>query len=175
MDLKIAKGWAEALKSSLVVSFEGSGFVPRSFIVGSIRREKQKEISDIDILAVIPDRYLKKLDSLEVKLRGYEIVQSIGGRRRISIKVRRKNVTLKVDVFIALHSEEPYALMHHTGSARYNTRIREHAKNKGWKLNQYGLYYRSNGKKVRGSGAVTSEQDLAKFLGVSYRHPKVRG
>lgn len=173
-----ANQWAQALAQSMSISFPGQGFRPTIHIVGSIRREKPKGISDIDLLVVVPSHFESKLDASEIKLRnGFEILKNIGGGRRRTMWVRRpsmKGGIIQLDVFVALRLEEPFALFHHTGSADYNIRIRKFANSKGWKLNQYGLYSMKTGKKVRGSGTIKSERDLAKFLGVSYRHPKVR-
>ena len=79
-----------------------------------------------------------------------------------------------VDLFLAYDDEMPYALLHHTGSHRYNIRIRAHAKNRGWRLNQYGLFIAETARRVRGSRQLTTEGDLARFLGVTPRPPHLR-
>ena len=80
---------------------------------------------------------------------------------------------VKVDFFVCTPKEKPFMLFHYTGSRAYNIRTRALAKRKKWKLNQYGLYHFSN-RRVKGSGQIKTENDLAKFLGVSYRPPENR-
>jgi len=81
---------------------------------------------------------------------------------------------IKADLFLADPADKPFALFHYTGSRDYNIRTRAHAKHRGWKLNQYGLYSIATGHRVRGSVAIRTERDLARFLKVSYRPPEDR-
>ena len=82
--------------------------------------------------------------------------------------------TVQVDLFFVQPKELPYALFHYTGSRQYNIRTRAHARARGWRLNQYGLYAGDSDRRVKGSGRIRSERDLAAFLGVGYRAPNNR-
>lgn len=168
MELSTAQEAAAKYMKALRVSLPGVKFVPRSHAVGSVRREKKEGISDIDILVVLPDKFKGK--PLQIEWADIKMRQQTKGERRIAFRDRRR----KVDVFIAYKSEEAFALFHHTGSKYYNIRLRNLAKMKGWRLNQYGVFEIATGSKVRGSGAISTERELAAFLGVSYRHPRVR-
>ena len=91
-----------------------------------------------------------------------------------SARARAIARTVQVDLFFVQPKELPYALFHYTGSRQYNTRTRAHARPRGWRLNQYGLYAGDSDRRVKGSGRIRSERDLAAFLGVSYRAPNNR-
>lgn len=153
------------------------------FSVGSIRR-RSPYLKDIDLLVVVPERFgdswARVLDRVVLAAAGRddrcEVVDAYArGKRRYSFVVRCGGSAYGVDLFLALASEKPFALFHHTGSAVYNIRTRAHAKKRGWKLNQYGLFSAATGHRVRGSSAIKTERDLAKFLGVSFRPPSGRG
>ena len=152
--------------------------------VGGVRRRSPRS-KDLDILVTVPDgtRVRGLLASAELSgpkaSRGRAALAlaetyASGGRRR-SLIVRRGAKRYAVDLFLATRGEEPYALFHYTGDKDYAIRIRAHAKRRGWKLNQYGLFYAQRpGVRVRGSAAIRTERQLASFLGVTYRAPAAR-
>lgn len=154
----------------------------RVLLVGSARRGKPV-VKDLDLLLVAapspaappgPSESLAALSfrpSTASSRRPRLLTSYSSGARRRSAIVRHHGKNYRVDFFFARESEKPYALFHHTGSSRYNIRIRAHAKARGWRLNQYGLYDRATGRRVRGTSRLRTEEDLARFLGVSYRLP----
>ena len=79
-----------------------------------------------------------------------------------------------VDLFLVQARELPFALFHYTGSRLYNVRTRAHAKRRGWRLNQYGLFDAATGRRVRGSAHIRTEREVAALVGVSYRSPSDR-
>jgi len=102
-----------------------------------------------------------------------------GSRRRSLIlraegrgQARAQNY--RSDFFVTTADERAYALYHYTGSRDYNIRTRAHAKRLGWLLNQYGLFDAASGHRVRGTAAIRTERDLARFLGVTYHPPRAR-
>ena len=143
----------------------------QALAVGSIRRRKPR-IKDLDVLIIAPREWRDVLANLRVGNSAVRVLDSYtSGDRRRSLIVRTAGGKYKVDLFLARHSERAFALYHHTGSRRYNIRIRAHAKSRGWKLNQYGLFSARTGKPVAGSGSVRTEEQLAALLGVTYRRP----
>ena len=62
-------------------------------------------------------------------------------------------------------------MMQYTGPKSYNIRIRKYVKNKGWLLNQYGIFYAGTNNIVKGSDNIKSEKDITKFIGTNYYHP----
>jgi len=170
---------AEALVRALRLRLRNRGRsqASRLRVVGGLRRGKAV-VKDVDLLYVIPDDSPLTLGGLTLAdggsptLKAVQVVNSGDRRRTFTVCFRGK--IRQVDLFQAYQSELPFALYHHTGSSTYNIRLRAHAKARGWKLNQYGLFYRSDGKKVRGTGRIRSERSLARFLGVAYRAPEDR-
>lgn len=130
-------------------------------IAGSYRR-RQETIGDIDIL-VTCDNNWGIMDSF-VKYDGVEEILSKGETR--------SSVILKseIQVDIRVMSEKSYgaALLYFTGSKPHNIAIRKIAKQKGWKVNEYGLF---EGEKFI---AGVSEDEMYKKLGLSYIPPELR-
>ncbi len=158
--------------------------------VGSIRRRRPTH-KDLDFLVVVPSKKILLSMQQKAAARLLSVPESKaavvdtylrGSRRRSMIVAYRAPKTKKkkhyrVDLFFTTATELPFALFHYTGSKRYNIRTRAHAKRKGWRLNQYGLFTAAPGQEatpVRGASSIKSEEDLAKFIGVSYREPTNR-
>jgi DNA polymerase (family X) len=174
--LATAASIGEELRRSLKI--RGGPYIGprRIWVVGSVRRGKDRT-KDLDILVVLPGAPGKKshLENIVSTTPRIAILHSYAsGERRRSFIVRHRRRNYRVDMFLAYDSELPYALYHHTGSRRYNIRIRAHAKSQGWKLNQYGLFDASTGRRVHGSSGIKTEADLANFIGVTPREPHAR-
>ncbi len=153
-------------------------------LVGGIRRQSAT-VKDVDLLVFVPKgvSLAEVLPAARLAGPGRASVAKVfsAGPRRVSMLVRRGAKHFHVDLFAAEAATRPFALFHFTGNAEYNMRVRAHAKSRGWLLNQYGLFVRTDeaakGKKaarVRGSGAITTERELAAFLGITYRAPPAR-
>jgi DNA polymerase (family 10) len=144
---------AEAVAIAHEVADHLSPIAQRVMIAGSIRRHKPT-VGDIDIVV------LPKADG-----------DLAGALRRLDPAVRgRSYFTLahrgaQVNVLPTTAASFGAALLHATGSARYNTALRAKAKGLGLKLNQYGLFDRA-GRMLAGE----SEEDIYKALG----RPRVR-
>jgi DNA polymerase/3'-5' exonuclease PolX len=155
-------------------------------VVGSARRG-EGVLKDLDFLVVAPDaRALPgllagaRLRPPRPGDRASVVAEFSSGERRRTVIVawagpRGGAAHYAVDFFAATAQERPYALYHWTGSYMYNVRTRMAAKRKGWRLNQYGLWYGDTNRRVRGTAGIRTERELANFLGVSYRPPAARG
>lgn len=144
-------------------------------IVGSLRRGVDP-VKDIDLLLVLPDdvelKFVEIRKNDHIKL---EKIISSGDRfTSIIVKDKKKNTKIDIDLFRTDKKNYAFALFHFTGPKEYNIRIREHVKTRGYLLNQYGLFYRSSKKRVRGSEKIKTERSLAKFIGVSFKTPHDR-
>ena len=179
--LRTALALGEKLRHTLKIT--GGPYIgpKRIWIAGSVRRNAHKttgDTKDLDILLVLPNSQRDKKPHLALAVsKKPNIVlrhSYASGNRRRSFIVGYGKKNYRVDMFLAYDDELPYALYHHTGSSRYNIRIRAHAKSQGWKLNQYGLYDAKTGTRLHGSGRIKSEYDLARFIGVTPREPKDR-
>lgn len=182
--LSVAESIVAQLRRRLVFPVAGCEVIP----VGSVRR-KAPRVKDMDILVVVPPGSEAPVDRVlaSVALRPagpsrsegqLEIMDSyVSGKRRRSLVLwasGRRGRYYHVDLFAFAQAEKPFALFHYTGSKAYNIRTRALAKRKGWRLNQYGVFDAASGRRARGSSAIHSEAELARFLGVSYRSPTNR-
>lgn len=131
---------------------------------GSLRR-KQETIGDIDILVTskkkdssqkIMDYFVKYDDVLEVTAKG-DTKSSIILQSGMDADLRVVND----DCFGA-------ALHYFTGSKEHNIKIRDIAKKKGLKINEYGIF---KGKKIVGG---KDENDVFKFVGLPFIIPELR-
>ncbi|MFH0797426.1 MAG: DNA polymerase/3'-5' exonuclease PolX [Candidatus Omnitrophota bacterium] len=134
--------------------------VKRISAAGSLRRMKET-IGDIDILSAGKPAVIRDFISLP-------IVKQVlaAGETKASVLVETNN--LQVD--LRLVSEECYgaALLYFTGSKDHNIKLRSMAKERGWKINEYGLF---EGEKVL---AAKEEEDIYRNLGLVYIPPELR-
>ena len=152
-------------------------------IVGSLRR-KMPFVNDIDLLVVVPSsckNINKILPSMRLKnlkkskqSTGLHIYQTNNGSMRREIVVCTDKKSYKIDLFITKANKLAFALLHFTGSADYNIRIRAYVKKKGMLLNQYGLYDAITNSSIKGSNNIMTEKELTKFIGVTYYPPHKR-
>lgn len=128
---------------------------------GSLRRMKET-IGDIDILAVgdsfeIMDRFvsLPKVTDVIAK-----------GDTKSSVMIG----TVQVDLRVVKDDEWGSALQYFTGSKEHNIHLREIAKEKGFKLSEYGVFRSTDGLKVAGK----TEEEVYETLGLCYIPPELR-
>jgi len=149
---------AEGVYQQVAGYFEELG-IPVS-MAGSLRRGKST-IGDLDILST--DR--RAGDALS-EYPGVEQVLE-RGPRRVSVKLR---MGTQVDVRIFEEDEYGAAMMYFTGSKDHNVAMRNLAIEKGWKLNEYGLFEVKSNKRLAG----TSEEEVFAKLGLQYIPPELR-
>lgn len=130
-------------------------------IAGSYRR-KQETIGDIDILVTCENAH-KIMDEFV----NYEDVQEI-----LSKGETRSSVILKAGIQVDLRAvpQKSYgaALHYFTGSKSHNIAIRKLAKQKGWKVNEYGLF---EGEKFI---AGETEEGIYKKFDLPFIEPELR-
>ncbi len=138
--------------------------VRRLHVAGSLRRWKET-IKDIDILATsssgakaVMDAFTGMPDVQEVLLKG----------------PTRSSVLLKegIQVDLRVVEEESFgaALQYFTGSKAHNIRIREMAAGRGLKINEYGVFRESDGRRLGGE----KEEDVYRLLGLPYIAAELR-
>ena len=71
-----------------------------------------------------------------------------------------------MDIFITNVKEYPFMLLYGTGGQKFNIFMRYIANNKGYILNQKGLYKKD--KRITG---LTTEKKIFKFLEIEYKKP----
>lgn len=134
-------------------------------IVGSYRRKK-KDSGDIDVLFK-GDINLKDLVDI-LKEREILIDDISMGKLKYMGFGKINKYARRIDFLLIPEDEYYTALVYFTGSAEFNTKMRQTAKDKGYKLNEHGLY------KGKEKIAIRSEKELFDILGMEYTEPEKR-
>ncbi|MDP3729128.1 MAG: DNA polymerase/3'-5' exonuclease PolX, partial [bacterium] len=135
--------------------------VEQLVVAGSVRRWKET-IGDIDILVV--SKKPKLVMDAFVSLPGVARIYAHGNTKSM-IKLKSG---LDVDLRAVPGESYGAALNYFSGSKDHNIALRDIAIQKGWKLNEYGLY--SGKKQIAGH----TEEELYKKLGMHYIEPELR-
>jgi DNA polymerase (family 10) len=128
---------------------------------GSLRRGRET-VGDLDLLVTgrdhtgIADHFVK-----------FPGIASILAKGEDKVSVKLKN-DLQVDVRLIERSAYGAALHYFTGSKEHNVAMRDLAKRRGWKLNEYGLF---QGEKVLAS---RTEEEIFAKLGLPWIPPELR-
>lgn len=131
-------------------------------IAGSLRRRRET-IGDLDLLVSLSG----KSEDLMKKFRQYPEVEDVLVSGATKTSVRLSN-GMQADLRVVTTQEFPFALLYFTGSKEHNTVLRQIAKDKGLKLNEYGLFC---GKK---SLPCKSEAEIYEALGLAFIPPELR-
>ena len=141
-------------------------YIENITVAGSVRRMKET-IRDFDILVSAKRENWQKIHDAFVKFPDIEDVQLHG---------QTKSTILLSDYHrqCDLRTVEPEswgaALQYFTGSKHHNIKLREIAKEKGLKINEYGVFDLKSGKKVAGK----TEKEVYAVLGMQYIPPEIR-
>ncbi len=131
-------------------------------LVGSLRRHKET-IGDIDILVTVRG----SSQGLMRKFIKMPQVQDVlaSGEKKSSVRLK---MGIQVDLRVFHPKEFPAAMIYFTGSKEHNTALRHIAKEKGYKLNEYGLF--------KGNKALPckSEEEIYRALGLHFIPPEAR-
>lgn len=131
---------------------------------GSLRRMKET-VGDIDILATGTEGEAI-IDFFTKYPRANRILAS--GKTKGSIVVRIGRDARQVDLRIVRSDSYGAALQYFTGSKAHNIRLRGMAKEKGLKINEYGVF--KGDKKIAGK----NEEEVYKAIGLPYISPELR-
>ena len=129
--------------------------------VGSVRRGTETS-GDLDILASGADTTLADAFT---RFPQVERVLANGGTKA-SILIRGG---FQADLRIVTADQRGAALQYFTGSKAHNIALRDRALERGWKLNEYGLFD-TDEKPLAGA----AEQDIYKALGLAFIEPELR-
>ncbi len=132
-------------------------------IVGSFRR-RRPTVGDIDVLSTAekPEKAMEELCEMS------EVEEVTGkGETKTSVII---SGDVRLDLRIVDEDSWGSALMYFTGSKYHNIEMRDVALDKGFKLNEYGLFDRENGEKVAGE----TEEEVFNELGLEYIPPEMR-
>ena len=128
-------------------------------MAGSLRRGKST-VGDLDLLSTDP----RVVDAMRGCPGVAQVLES--GPRRTSVKL---DEGVQVDVRLFTKEEYGAALVYFTGSKDHNIALRNLAIQKGWKLNEYGLFDKG-GKRLAGE----NEEGVYQKLGLGYVPPELR-
>lgn len=127
---------------------------------GSLRRGKST-VGDLDLLSTD----VRSNDSFVNYPEVDRVIEK--GTTRSSLVLRSGT---QVDLRIVKEGEFGATLMYFTGSKDHNVALRRVAIEKGWKLNEYGLFEQKTDNRVAGA----SEEQVYDKLGLSYIPPELR-
>lgn len=141
--------------------FEGIEEIDKVEVAGSYRRGKET-VGDLDFVvsskkpSIVVDQFIKAPWVQEV---------FASGDMRATVMTRWG---IQVDLLAVIPPLFTSALHHFTGSQAHNVSLREKAKEKGYKISEYGI--------VRDSETYTpsTEKEFYEFLGMSYIPPELR-
>jgi len=144
---------AEAEADALLTHLRASATDGQVVIAGSYRRRRDT-VGDLDVLMIARDG-----GAAGDRLAGYDNVASVSahGPTRTAVVLRSG---IQVDLRVVPKASYGAALLYFTGSKAHNITLRGLANDRGWKLNEYGLF---TGKR-RIAGAT--EEEIYQKLGL---------
>lgn len=130
---------------------------------GSYRRGRET-VGDLDLLVVASDRK-RAMDQFEsFPGRSQTILR---GETKVSIRVGK---AFQVDLRLVDDSEFGAAMQYFTGSQAHNVHVRRIAKQKGLKVNEYGVFRLDDESRIAGA----SEQEVYHAIGLPWIPPELR-
>ena len=159
--LQISRYLVDKLKSSLkeIKDIE---------VVGSVRRRKET-IGDLDILVIAEDEDRMKIMDYFTSLPEVDEIL-VKGPKKSSVVMKFEGKERQVDLRIFKKDEWGAALQYFTGSKQHNVHLREIAKEKGLKINEYGVYKVDTEEKIAGE----TEKSVYKAVGMDWIPPELR-
>lgn len=123
--------WPEAVR--LREEIAANPGVLKVEIAGSLRRFKEV-VKDLDLVAAAddPEKVIGQFISFPMVA---HVIAS--GPTKASVLLKSG---IQADLRVVKPQEFPHALQHFTGSKEHNTKLRHYAKEKGYKVNEYGLF-----------------------------------
>ncbi|HTM32265.1 MAG TPA: DNA polymerase/3'-5' exonuclease PolX [Vicinamibacterales bacterium] len=130
--------------------------------VGSLRRGAET-CGDVDLLAVgAPPEVLEFFVA-------HPLVERVLGRGDTKASVLLRG-GLQADLRAVQSHERGAALQYFTGSKAHNIVLRDRALERGWRLNEYGLFQASDESRIAGE----TEEGIYAALGMAYVPPELR-
>ncbi len=136
-------------------------FVIRAELAGSVRRAREI-VKDVDIVASSSDPEAA-MDHFTAMPGAVEVISK--GKTKSSLRLESG---IQVDIRVVADDQFPYVLHHFTGSREHNTAMRQLARSKGMKMNEYGLF--REGKPT----PCDSEKEIFEALGIGFIPPERR-
>lgn len=157
---------AEKIGNELLARIRTLKGVQRAELAGSLRRKKET-IGDIDIVILAEPLNRKKIVSSIIALPGVGKIL-MQGTTKVSFVWKPGNV--QVDIRLVHTYEYGAAMLYSTGSREHVIKLRTIAKEKGFKINEYGIFDAVSGKRAGGA----TEEEIYHFLNLRYIPPEQR-
>jgi DNA polymerase (family X) len=159
---RFSLGYVSPIVSKMEKDLASSSGVRQVLACGSFRRRKET-VGDIDLLAAAdePNVAMEYFCSMPN-------VEKVIARGKTKSMVR---LDIGIDADLRVVPEKAYgaAMQYFTGNKDHNVELRKIAIKKGWKLNEYGIFSKSN-KFLAGR----SEEEVYKKLGLDWMPPEMR-
>lgn len=139
--------------------------VHKAELAGSLRRKKET-IGDIDIVITANEKEWMKISRKFISLPQVAKVLA-AGKTKASVLINKNK--LQVDIRIVHDDEFGAAMLYFTGPKEHNIKLRSIARNRGFKINEYGIFNRA-GKRIAGA----TEEDMYRFFGLRFISPEKR-
>jgi DNA polymerase (family 10) len=163
---------AQATSDDLVTQLVDVPGVRRIVQAGSLRRRRET-IGDLDLLVETADP-----DAVVERFARLGAVDSVlgAGHAKAAVTLRRGP---QVDLMVMPPGESGTYLIHFTGSADHNIRLRGIARDRGWSLSEKGfLRIDDEGRPLTGEAAelrtFATEAEAYAFLGLPFIEPELR-
>ena len=153
----------DQLAESIGKHMESCATIQRMEWAGSYRRGRET-IGDLDLLIVADDRGAA-MDHFEAYAERTSTI--LRGDTKISIRIGK---AFQVDMRVVEENQFGAALQYFTGSQAHNIHTRRLAKEKGLKINEYGVFSQQDDSQVAG----TTEEDVYASIGLPWIAPELR-
>lgn len=159
--------WDATLEGNkIVASLEALPFVKKVALAGSLRRGKET-IGDIDVLVAVANNDRKKVAD---HFSGSQLAERILVKGNTKVSVLLKRLKMQADLRIVTVDEWGSALQYFTGSKEHNINLRIIAREKGYKISEYGIFKTQSGQRVGGA----TEEKVYEELGMQAIPPEMR-
>jgi DNA polymerase (family 10) len=157
---------AERIGNEILQEIQKIPAVQKAVLAGSLRRKKET-VGDIDIVILADPASRKKIVSRIIALPQVERVLAKGSTK-VSMLLKYQQV--QVDIRLVHDYEFGSAMLYFTGSKEHNIKLRTIAKERGLKINEYGIFDNASGKRMAGA----TEEEIYHFLNLKYIPPEKR-
>ena len=170
--VRMRLGEAAGRLGSVMGALIGTKGIAALIPAGSFRRRRET-IGDLDLLAEAQDG-----DALIARFTGLPGVGQVlaGGPHKAAVRLRGGP---QVDLMIMSPGEAGAYLVHFTGSAAHNVRLRGLARERGWSLSEHGFVrLGEDGRALEGAAAerrtFATEAEVYAFLDLPFIEPELR-
>ncbi|WP_206425341.1 DNA polymerase/3'-5' exonuclease PolX [Staphylospora marina] len=157
---------ARQLADVVLRKLAGHPAVVRIEPAGSLRRGKET-VKDLDF--VVATEHPKEAGEAILAVSEVKEVTAKGDTK-ITVELEADGIRMSADFRLVAPEKFASAWLHFTGSAAHNVRIRQRAKELGWKVSEYGISDDRSGEER----TFASEEAFYRALGLPYIEPELR-